>query len=330
MLTISSAPLRISLLGGGTDMVEYWSSGRMGACLSMSIDRGVHCIIQDNDELLVDDTAASPITDEVIRDYTSRTGQKNPPKIHISFREDIPTRGTGMGSSSAWTMALLKGIDAWHKTSIERDRPYCVYDEGASPIAEQTYEIERSAGMSCGKQDHWAANSTGVKLFTFRAFTVHTIPLEIPRHIHKKMVLFNIGGSRNSETILKEQAANIAYRFEAMDAMARLAREGAIHLSSGAVDNLAECMLDAWRIKRTYADGVTNERIDDIYHEAINSDALAGKVLGAGGAGYMFFLCSSEKDVLKVQEALETIEGVKRVHFNILETPILKPYQTLL
>jgi D-glycero-alpha-D-manno-heptose-7-phosphate kinase len=235
VLIIASAPLRISLLGGGTDMVEYFGTkDHIGACLSMSINRGIYCIIQDADALYIDEEAASPLTDAVIELFRIVYGEV--PKVRISFREDIPTRGTGLGSSSAWCGALTRALKQYAVSYMKKWTPkyekFCptiVTSADLSLMAEHTYMMERIAGMYCGKQDHYSAVNRGVNLYSFFHDTVMTQRQDVDASMIDRMVLFNIGGNRNSETILKEQAGNIKSQLDELDAMASLARLGAVH-----------------------------------------------------------------------------------------------------
>jgi len=320
--TRARAPLRISFGGGGSDVSPYCDEYG-GAVLSAAINRYAYASIKpggdsitvtsiDYDVSVTYDLAeefvydgqldlAKAVVDEFRRSYGLKDG------LEIFLHNDAPP-GSGLGSSSAITVALITALAAHLQVTFD-----------AYALAELAYRIERvDIGMLGGRQDQYACSFGGVNFIEFEPHGGATVvtPLRISRdtlyELEYSLVFAHVGGSHVGAGIIDRQIANIrAGSEEALVATHRI-KELAIAMKRELVlGNLAQigAMLDeAWDSKRLIAEGITNERIDALYTAAKAAGALGGKISGAGGGGFMFFLTDPERR-FAVQEAVAAHGG---------------------
>jgi D-glycero-alpha-D-manno-heptose-7-phosphate kinase len=292
-------PLRISLIGGGTDMPEFVEEAGWGMCASLSIDRGVAAVVQFGEgELEIDPRVDTPLTQLVLEDRASQRLIKK-----ISMLEDLDTIGTGLGSSSAWVHSLSAAV--------------------GFPITEPlaSYRIERASGSRCGYQDHAAASFRRSGLFTFKntSYGVQFQSTELPKSewLANRVSLFRIEGRRDSTTLLTKQAESIKNGDKVnsllmVREMTELFVTAALRLDT---DRCSGLLRDAWEIKKGYAPGVTNERIDFAVEAAISAGAGSAKILGAGSAGYLMVFRDPSR-AFAVDGVLSEL-GMPRVKFEL-------------
>lgn len=315
MIYRTRAPLRISFAGGGTDVSPY-ADERGGAILSATINRYAYATIAVGGEsfsirsLDYDASLRYGIEDPFVYD-----GQLDLAKAVIDhFREqhgllegfelvlhnDAPP-GSGLGSSSAITVAMVKAI-----TDMLR------MPAGSYEIAEVAHRIEREdVGIQGGRQDHYAASFGGFNFMEFRNGTTVVTPLRLPEatvcELEYSVVFAYVGGTHFSSHILQRQVENYrSSNAEAVDAMDRL-KELAFDMKEamllGRLQEMGRILNESWQYKKRLAQGITNPAIDDLYERAVSAGALGGKISGAGGGGFMFFLCDSDRR-FAVQQAL--------------------------
>ena len=284
------APLRISLGGGGTDLPSYYCD-HGGFVVAGAIDKYVymfvHAVFQRRYRMKYSkseevDTIAE-IRHPILRETLQLHWHGSP--LEIASVADVPA-GTGMGSSGAFTVCLLKSLAHARHTSVT---------PGALAEAACHIEIE-VLKEPVGKQDQYVAAHGGICAYTFRPDdTVEVEPLELQpetlRELRERLLLFFTGDSRSASAVLSDQVSRSTAGDEAMLAnlhrtkeMGYLSRE---LLEKGDLTAYAELMHEHWENKRMRSPGMANERIDRLYSIARSSGAVGGKLVGAGGGGFL-------------------------------------------
>ena len=291
-MIISKTPLRLSFVGGGSDLPSYYRQAG-GAVLSTSIDKFVYVTINTRFEpgirLSYSKTENVAHVDEIehrlVKAALRKLGVAE--GVEITSVADIPSRGSGLGSSSAFTVGLLHAIHAY----LGRYRSKV--DLGAEACA---VELEL-CGEPIGKQDQYAAAVGGLNIIEFHPDdSVSVQPVVAPpgtvRRVEDELVMFYTGGVRSASAILKQQAEEVgadAAKRRALERMVELVYVLRGELSSGNADAVGEILHENWLLKRSLTSGISSAEIDDIYDTARRAGATGGKLLGAGGGGFMVF-----------------------------------------
>jgi len=315
-MIVTRTPLRVSFFGGGTDLPEYFNQ-RTGRCLSAAINVYMHIVINETphkrvkacyDDIEIAETA-SDIKHNRIRESLLEYSVLN--NIEVSSFCHIPTKGTGLGSSSSFTVGLCTAL-------AKRN--------GITPspkeLAESAYYIERvRCKESLGKQDQYAAAYGGLNLFTFnnRETKVERVDIKplVQQQLENNLLFFYTGIKRNANDILLEQAkqtssgANVHHLQE----LANCADVGAGYLKNNEIDRFGSLLHYAWELKRQLQKNVSNFIIDDYYSKALKAGALGGKLLGAGGGGYLMFYVKPDK-----QEQVRKVLNLPEYKFKFSET----------
>lgn len=332
MIVRARAPLRIGLAGGGTDVPPYCDL--YGGCvLSATIDRYAIATISPRDDGRVvfvasdlerrDDSAATSRLDtneglRLHRGLYNRIVQMigKPLPCTLTTACDAPM-GSGLGSSSTLVVAMLQAMAEY------LDLPLGEYD-----LAQEAYRIERvDLGLQGGKQDQYSAAFGGINFTEFSADDrVIVNPLRLKDRVIKefesRMLVYFTGISRESASIIKQQSDNArggnAGSLEALHALKRECHAFKGALLSGHFDEIAAILNRSWAAKKRSAAGIASPVIDQAWTTAMQAGALAGKVSGAGGGGFMFFLCDPLQRPA-VLRALEDLGGrASPVHFTFL------------
>jgi D-glycero-alpha-D-manno-heptose-7-phosphate kinase len=295
----SRAPLRISLGGGGTDLPSYYRD-HGGFLVSGAIDKYVymltHTVFQRRYRMKYSEMEEvdeiGQIRHPILRETLSRHWRGNP--LEIASVADVPA-GTGMGSSGAYTVCLLKGLAHARRTSIT-----------AGALAEAACEIEIDVlGEPVGKQDPYVAAHGGICAYTFHPEgTVDVEPLELDpgvlRRLRDQLLLFYTGEARSASTVLADQdARSKAGEKEMIENLHRtkeLGRRSCELLRAGQLEAYAELMHEHWENKRERSPGMTGERIDRLYTLARRSGVIGGKLVGAGGGGFLLVYAPRPED----------------------------------
>jgi len=316
------APLRIALAGGGTDLSPYVEDFG-GAVLNITIDRYAFatCTPRDDgrtifeaDDLGLSDewhpggsaNATLKLHQAVVDRMVGLFGTGAPPAMTLRTTVDAPA-GSGLGSSSALVVAMVDAMRELFRA------PLGVYD-----VAHLAYEIERKdLLLSGGRQDQYAAAFGGLNFIEFLADDrVIVNPLRLGRSIYceleSSMVICFSGQSRESAAIIDEQkSAMQSHDGSAVQALHQL-KDDALRMKQavgvGDIDTMAMLLERSWRAKKATAHSVSNPRIDSLLETALSNGALAGKVSGAGGGGFMFFLVHPENRY-RLIEALSNAGG---------------------
>ncbi len=329
MLIRSRAPLRISFGGGGTDVPPYCDE-RGGAVLSATVNRYACATLIPGGEkfevrsLDYDSSISYGIDDPFVYDgqldlakgvidhFRQLNGFSEGMEIYL--HNDAPP-GSGLGSSSAITVALIGAIADYQRLPLD-----------SYQIAELAYRIERmEVGIKGGKQDQYAAAFGGFSFIEFHngITVVNSLRLrpETICELEYSLIFAYVGGQHFSSHIIERQVQNYRGGREeavlAMDRLKELAFEMKKALLLGRLRAFGELLDAAWENKKKMADGITNPRIDEIYYEARRAGALGGKISGAGGGGFMFFFCDPRRR-FAVQNRLLQL-NVQLVNFSFVQ-----------
>jgi len=319
-MIITRTPLRISFVGGGTDFRDFYKN-EVGCVVSMAINKYVYVVVNkrfENDirvsyskTEIVDDInfIEHGIVRECLRKLNIREG------IEINIISDVPGKGTGLGSSSSLTVGLLYALHLFKNEEPTKRE-----------LAEEACEIEIDILLEpIGKQDQYAAALGGLNAFTFEEKHVSVCPIKLSALKKKKMLsklgIFHTGLTRNSREILWEQRVNIPSRNDSLSVLSAEAEMLYLKLCLGELTYLQTALNHAWDLKKTLSSSITNEFIDGIYDMAMSNGATAGKLLGAGGGGFILFYSdniSIVKDALSRYKMLENLdmdlEGTKCIY----------------
>lgn len=294
-MIISQTPLRISFAGGGTDLKEFWAA-EPGKVLSTSIDKYVFVVIKKRfDDLIVLNYTACEIVDsvaeikhELIREAMLKTGISK--GVEITTLADIPSKGSGLGSSSSVTVGLLNALYAYAGKQVT-----------AEQMAQEACDIEIDIlDKPIGKQDQYIAAYGGLNEITFHPdYTVSVEPINNnsrdKRVFVSNILLFYTNITRKSSEILTEQKAETRNKFEILKQMRNQVHEVRKVLENGApFDRVGHILNDAWILKRQLASKITNPIIDEMYERARKAGALGGKISGAGGGGFLMLYVPRE------------------------------------
>ena len=289
-MIISRTPLRVSFLGGGSDLPTYYQR-HGGAVLSTAIDQSVYVTVSRKFDNAVrvsysrteEVGHASEVQHPLVREALKMLGIDG--GIEITSIADIPAKGTGLGSSSSFTVGLLNALHA-----------YCGRHVPAEKLALESclIEIER-CGEPIGKQDQYAAAFGGFNFIRFHpderveVNKIFCSPSAISS-LQDRLLFFYTGITRSASGLLQRQSQEIATnarKSQAMANMVRLAEEAYTQLCAGNVSTLGEMLHDAWQVKKRLTNGISNAAVDEAYQAAIDAGAKGGKLLGAGGGGFL-------------------------------------------
>jgi D-glycero-alpha-D-manno-heptose-7-phosphate kinase len=295
-MIITQTPLRIGLLGGGTDLPDYYRE-HGGRVLNCAIDKYIYVIVKQrfDDEIYVNYSKkeiVSRVEDlehELVREAMWMTGVTS--GVEITTLADIPSSGgSGLGSSSAVTVGLLHALFAYRGRQVT-----------AEELADRacTIEIDRR-GKPIGKQDQYIAAYGGIRDIRFGpGDQVLAEELELPtavrRDLQRSIMLFYTGVTRSANSILAEQTANIKTTTEQLDILRDLAGVAVDHLRCGEVDAVGEAMRQGWEAKRQLAAGISNPQVDMAVERALEAGATGAKITGAGGGGFLVVICPMER-----------------------------------
>lgn len=332
MIIRSKAPLRLGLAGGGSDVSPY-SELYGGYVLNATIDMYAYCTIEETDDgqigLLADDlgqeetcpvVSSLPINGVLdlhkgVFNHLVKHFGIQPKAFRMTTYSDAPA-GSGLGSSSTMVVCILKAFAEWYNLPM-----------GDYEIATTAYQIERvDLALSGGKQDQFAAAYGG---FNFIEFTkdnrVIVNPLRVKRwmvdELESSMVLYFTGRSRSSAQIIDEQRKNTSSgnktAIEAMHKIKQSAVDLKTALLQGDFDTFARIFGEAWEEKKKMAAAITNTEIQKVFDVAFSAGAIAGKVSGAGGGGFIIFMVNPSRKC-HLMKALGQLDG-KVMNFQFSE-----------
>jgi D-glycero-alpha-D-manno-heptose-7-phosphate kinase len=294
-MIISQTPYRVSFAGGGTDLPAYYRQ-EYGAVLSLAIDKHMYVTVSPRFEPstrvaytrteIVDDLG--DLQHELVREALRLTGLGR--HLEITTVGDVPG-GTGMGSSSSLTVGVLLALHAYKGQIVS-----------ARNLAEQSCRIEIDIlGKPIGKQDQYAAAFGGMNYIRFNpddSVDVEPVPAtpEIMQELSKRVLLFYTEQQRDADKILKKQSEGTRERMSILREMRDLAHEMRLALGgSGGLDEFARLLHEGWLLKRSLGFGISTGSVDAWYEQARKLGAQGGKLLGAGGGGFLLVIAPQER-----------------------------------
>jgi len=305
-MIVTKTPLRISFFGGGSDIPQFYNK-KPGLVISTSINRSIKIALNrcETDHVRLSYSTFEQVTtadklkhDRVREALLSNGIQSN---IEITSFSDVPTKGTGLGSSSTFTVGLLKAI-------LE----HRAYTYNKTDLAELACEIEiDKLNEPIGKQDQYAAAFGGFNIIEFDSSGVEIRPLNLGRdkirELEKNLYCYSTGITRAASDVLKTQVKSLgkssSTTFENTSIMVDIAKLAHVHLMKGRLSDFGGLLNETWNLKKKLSPGMSNATIDEMYKTAIMNGALGGKLLGAGGGGYMLFYVP-ESNEFKFRDAM--------------------------
>jgi D-glycero-alpha-D-manno-heptose-7-phosphate kinase len=312
-MIVSCAPFRVSFAGGGSDIAQFYHRER-GAVLSCAIAKYAFVVAHPYFNAskyhlkyarteLVDsvDEVQHPILREALR------MQKIEPGIEVVSVADIPS-GTGLGSSSSFSVALLNALYAHRRVFAPKE----VLAQEACML-----EIER-LGEPIGKQDQYAAAYGGINLIEFErhgGVTVQplTLPTATAAELESNLMLYFTGSQRDARSVLEHQVSSMESdeaTFKRLQGMVALSYEMRDDLLRGDLDAFGEALHRGWEMKRAISSMISSSAIDQLYDRARAAGAIGGKIAGAGGGGFLLLYCPKDRQE-RVRQALSDLQSLE-------------------
>ena len=310
-MIITQTPLRIGLLGGGTDLPDYYRE-HGGRVLNCAIDKYLYVIVKErfDSDIYVNYSRkeiVSRVDDlehELVREAMRMTGVEN--AVEITTLADIPAAGSGLGSSSAVTVGLLHALFAYQGVNVT-----------GTELAERACAIEiELCGKPIGKQDQYITALGGVRDIRFgpgEAVVAHEVGLTTAerRSLQQQLMLFYTGITRSADAILSEQAGNVEATLPQLDLLRDLAGFAVERLRLGDVDAIGPAVRESWEAKRKLASRISTDQIDGAITKALDAGASGVKLTGAGGGGFLLVVCPMERQ-----------RAVRSALFDMRELPV--------
>lgn len=309
-MIIVQTPLRISLFGGGTDFRSYYLE-EGGCVLSTAIDKYIFVTVKQrfDEKVRIGYTETEMVEDvrdikhELIREALIRSGITC--GVEITTMGDIPSAGSGLGSSSTVTVGALHALNAYLGQTVMPEQ-----------LAQAACEIEIDVlKKPIGVQDQYIAAYGGMRFIEFAtdgSVLCRRVNLssDTLRRLNDSLLLFFTGVTRKADSILNEQKTNISSRKSVLGGMKQLAYQARGELEKGNLNSIGELLHEGWHLKKQMASRISNGKIDELYRLARNAGALGGKITGAGGGGFLLVYCPEG-----------TREGVRHALRHLRELP---------
>ena len=316
-MIITKTPLRISFFGGGSDIPQFYENNP-GMVLSTTIDKHIYiaaniCTAQHiklvYSEMEYPKTVEN-IKHDRIREILTYLGINN--NIEIASFSDVPTRGTGLGSSSTFTVGVLNAL-----------AKHLGFNFNKRDLAELACHIEiEKCGEPIGKQDQYAAVYGGLNIIRFdkNAVTVTPFPIDTAtlNKLENNLFMYNTGINRQASSILSVQVDNLKSNSKTIDdtcQMVEIAEKSVKYLMDKDINSFGTLLHESWNVKKKLSSKISNLFIDRMYNDAMKAGALGGKLLGAGGGGYMLFYVPEENQ----QKFLYKMNTYNRFQFKFVE-----------
>lgn len=293
-MIITRTPFRVSFAGGGSDLASFYE--KHGGCVvSTAINKYMYISIHPS---YIGETVLKYSQTEVVSDinkiqhnyFRKMLQLKNIRGVEIVSTADVPA-GTGLGSSSSFAVGVLYALYAYEGKYVSKEK-----------LASEACDLEiKHLGNPIGKQDQYAAAYGGLNFYEFHkdgSVTVDPIIMDedAKKRLQDNLVLFYTGKLHSASEILKQQGKNVKAGIKEANQlkMCDLARQLRDELHNNNIDVMGEILNESWALKKTLASGISNPVIDEAYEKAIAEGALGGKLLGAGGGGFLLFYVPKE------------------------------------
>ena len=315
-MVMTRAPLRITFVGGGTDLPFYYQKRDYGAVVSSAINKYIYVTVNRKfDSNIRISYSKTEIVDSVdriehptIRESMRLLGIEN--GIEIVSISDIPSRGTGLGSSSTFLVVLLHALHSYKGEFVSAE-------ELAKEAVMVEREILREEG---GKQDQYIAAYGGTNLIKFRndgsVEMVNAVSHDSNlKKIEESLLLLYTNRDRSSTDIHRDQIENSSEKMNVYDEMKKLTDETFKAICDGDIDTLGELMHRNWMMKKSLSNKISDLWINEKYERALNLGAKGGKLVGAGGGGFLLLVAEPEK-----HENIAKELGLRKVDFRFSQS----------
>ncbi len=315
-MIISKTPLRCSFFGGGTDFKDYYENSKFGygSTISTALDMYVYItvnkkfddkirIVYSGNELV---DSVDEVKHNIIREAMKLTGVTK--GVEIIYMADIPLSGAGIGlaSSSALAVGVLNALYAYKGQYVTPEF-----------LAKQACKIEiELLGQQIGIQDQYAVACGGFNRYRYnKDGSVDITPVvcskEILGKLQNNLMLFYTGLTRDSRKILSEQTNTIMDKTQMLDGLVEKVDIAYQSVMENDIEKWGVMLDDSWQVKKQFASGVSNELIDSMYEKAKSAGAIGGKILGAGGGGFLLLYVLEEKQAA----VSEILHDFRRIDF---------------
>ena len=327
-MIVSKTPLRASFFGGGTDFHDYFHNSKYGygSVLSTAIKMYVYVIVNKRfddkirvvyygNELV---NSIDEVKHNIIREALKITGITS--GIEIVYLADIPLTGLGLGlaTSSALAVGVLNALHTYKGEKVSQEQ-----------LAKEAIDIEiNRLGQQIGIQDQYAVSYGGFNRYIFNkddTVAVNHIKMgpEKKKELLSNLLFYYTGNARDSKNIFVEQKKTIKNKREILDDIVDATEKAIQYIANGNLDELGKLLDYTWQIKKQFASGISNANIDEMYNLAMTNGALGGKILGAGGGGFLLIYVPKEK-----QKAVRiAMRNYKEASFNMEENGSLIVYK---
>ena len=310
-MVMARAPLRISFVGGGTDIPFYYENSGYGAVTSAAIDKFIYVAVNKkfDDKIRVSysrteitnnlDEILHPSVRESLRLLELTKG------IEIVSISDVPSQGTGLGSSSTFLVALLHALHSFKGEFVN-----------AEQLAREAVHVERNILREAGgKQDQYMAAYGSIDLMKFYGDErVDVQPLVINeekmKRLEESLLLLYLERERSSSSIIKDQGVSANDQMATYDEFTKMAEDSCKYIVDGDVPELGSLVMKYWNLKRTLSGRISDERIDDTILRALEMGAFGGQVIGAGGGGFLMLVADPQ-----VHQKIANSLGLKKLDF---------------
>ena len=307
-MIITQTPLRISFFGGGTDFQDFYRQEE-GCVVSSAIDKYIFVIVKRrfDKKIRVGYTRTELVENvenlqhELVREALRLTGVES--QIEIGTMGDIPSTGSGLGSSSTVTVGVLNALHTY-RNEIQTHQQ----------LAQESCQIEiGSLHKPIGKQDQYIVAFGGLRFIRFLpedCVQIETVDLSENerRRLNQQLMLFYTNTSRRSESVLVEQKMSIPMNRNVLREMRSMAYAGRAMLEAGNFDDFGRLLDESWKLKKSLASKISSREIDEIYARARKTGALGGKITGAGGGGFLLLYCPRERQYALREELSSLVE----------------------
>lgn len=301
-MIISQTPLRISFVGGGTDLRSFYQK-EDGMVLSTSIDKYVYIVVKErfDDKIYINYSEKERVSDiseikhDLVREAMKKAGIRS--GVEITTLADIPSTGSGLGSSSSVAVGLLNALYHFSGTQVT-----------AEQIAREACEIEIDiCKKPIGKQDQYIAAFGGLNTITFHPDeSVSVTRLSIFNNnilrFGSHLLLFFTNKTRSADVILKKQKEDTESKREVLNKMRNIVGRASNFIIEGEFNEVGRLMHENWLLKKSLVTTISNPDIDLMYEKALSAGALGGKICGAGGGGFLLLYVPKDK-----QDAVRSI-----------------------
>lgn len=313
-MIVSKTPLRISFVGGGSDLSSYYEHVDFGRVISATIDKYIYINVHKRyDDLIRASYSKTEIVDniedlnhELIRESLKLMHLQS--GIEITSISDLTAYGTGLGSSSAYTAGVLNAL------ARLKNLQYSRYNLANDTCA---VEIDR-CHHPIGRQDQFACVFGGINEITFTKKQTDLTPVNIKTdtilNFSNNLMLFDTGIKRKSSQVLKNQKESYKSKnFKLTNKLVQLTKPFKNSLVNNDLDLTGKILDESWKLKRGIVAGITSNNIDDMYDSAKSAGAIGGKLCGAGGGGFLLFYVKDEHK----ESVRRKLSGLKELSFNL-------------